>query len=365
MGNNKINGVSAGTGLGQALAFEQLFSQGGMADIASAATTDIGAQNTNFLRVTGNTTITSFGSNFKGPRFLVFEGAVTLTNSSTLVLPGGANITTAAGDVLIAIPGATLGTADKWIVTAYQKNKTPSESFFLGTRGITGLAGLSTAENTTGGGVVVVRDSASTFNPNGVEFYTNGAERGRFDINGNYMVGTTIVQSGNSSDPVGISLYGASSRGVGVFVRESPNSVLYVNNKTSGGGLIQFFNGGASVGQITSNGSTTTYGTSSDYRLKENIKPMTGALARVAALRPVTYKWKSSGQEDEGFIAHELQDVCPSAVFGKKDEVSEDGSIKPQSIDTSFLVATLTAAIQEQQSIINALAARVEKLEIA
>jgi hypothetical protein len=93
-----------------------------MADIASAATTDIGAQNTNFLRVTGNTTITSFGTNFKGPRFLVFEGAVTLTNSGTLVLPGGANITTSAGDVLIAIPGATLGTADKWIVTAYQRN---------------------------------------------------------------------------------------------------------------------------------------------------------------------------------------------------------------------------------------------------
>ena len=130
MGNNKINGVSAGTGTGQALAFEQLFSQGVMADLASAATTDIGAQNTNFLRITGNTTITSFGTNYRGPRFLVFEGAVTLTNSSTLVLPGGANITTAAGDVLIAIPGATLGTADKWIVTAYQKNTSVSNPNF-------------------------------------------------------------------------------------------------------------------------------------------------------------------------------------------------------------------------------------------
>jgi hypothetical protein len=120
MGNNKISGVTAGTGTGEALAFQQLFAQGVMADIASAATTDIGVQNTNFLRVTGNTTITSFGTAYKGPRFLVFEGAVTLTNSSTLVLPGGKNITTSAGDVLILIPGATLGTADKWIVAAYQ-----------------------------------------------------------------------------------------------------------------------------------------------------------------------------------------------------------------------------------------------------
>jgi hypothetical protein len=125
LGNNKITGLSAGTGSGQALAFQQLFDQGVMADIASAATVDIGAQNTNFLRVTGNTTITSFGTAYKGPRFLVFAGALTLTNSSTLVLPGGANITTSAGDCLIAIPGATLGTADKWIVTAYQKNAVP------------------------------------------------------------------------------------------------------------------------------------------------------------------------------------------------------------------------------------------------
>lgn len=125
MGNNKISGVTAGTGTGEALAFQQLFAQGTMQDLASAATTDIGLQNTNFLRITGNTTITSFGTNYRGPRFLVFAGAVTLTNSATLVLPGNANITTAAGDVLIAIPGATLGTADKWIVTAYQKNVVP------------------------------------------------------------------------------------------------------------------------------------------------------------------------------------------------------------------------------------------------
>ncbi len=121
MGNNKITGLAAGTGAGDAATWAQLFGASTQADIASAATTDIGVQNTSFLRVTGTTTITSFGSNFRGPRFLTFEGAVTLTNSSTLVLPGGANITTAAGDSLIVIPGATLGTADKWIVVAYQK----------------------------------------------------------------------------------------------------------------------------------------------------------------------------------------------------------------------------------------------------
>ena len=125
MGNNKITGLAAGTGSGDAATWAQLFGASTQADIASAATVDIGVQNTSFLRVTGTTTITSFGGNFRGPRFLTFADAVTLTNSSTLVLPGGADITTAAGDSLIVIPGATLGTADKWVVVAYQSNSVP------------------------------------------------------------------------------------------------------------------------------------------------------------------------------------------------------------------------------------------------
>ena len=101
------------------------------------------------------------------------------------------------------------------------------------------------------------------------------------------------------------------------------------------------------TGAISTTGTTTTYGTTSDYRLKENIAPMTGALTTVAALKPCTYTWKVDGSAGQGFIAHELQAVVPDAVTGDKDAVDEDGNPKYQGIDTSFLVATLTAAIQE------------------
>ncbi len=74
---------------------------------------------------------------------------------------------------------------------------------------------------------------------------------------------------------------------------------------------------------------------------------MQGALARIAALKPVTYKWNLDGSAAEGFIAHELAEVCPDAVIGEKDAVDADGKPIYQGIDTSFLVATLTAAIQE------------------
>ena len=83
---------------------------------------------------------------------------------------------------------------------------------------------------------------------------------------------------------------------------------------------------------------------------------MTGALAKIAELKPCTYTWKSNGSAGQGFIAHELQAVIPDAVTGDKDEIDKDGKPKHQGVDTSFLVATLTAAIQE-------LTARLEVLE--
>lgn len=86
--------------------------------LASATTTDIGAQASMFVDVSGTTTITGFGTNYEGPRFLRFTGALTLThNATTLNLPGAANITTAAGDTCIAIPNIT---PNGWNVVHYQ-----------------------------------------------------------------------------------------------------------------------------------------------------------------------------------------------------------------------------------------------------
>ena len=125
-------------------------------------------------------------------------------------------------------------------------------------------------------------------------------------------------------------------------------------------------NGDNTRGSITVSTSGTVYNTSSDYRLKENIAPMTGALAKVAQLNPVTYTWKETGDAGQGFIAHELQQLFPDAVTGDKDAVEErDGKefIVPQGIDTSFLVATLTAAIQELKAELDTTKARLAALE--
>jgi hypothetical protein len=108
-----------------------------------------------------------------------------------------------------------------------------------------------------------------------------------------------------------------------------------------------FYRSSSQVGNISVTTSATAYNTSSDYRLKENIVPMVGALAKVSLLKPVTYSWRIDGSNSEGFIAHELAEVVPDCVTGEKDAVDVDGKPVYQGIDTSFLVATLTAAIQE------------------
>jgi hypothetical protein len=162
-------------------------------------------------------------------------------------------------------------------------------------------------------------------------------------------------------------LVGASSAlGSSKFVAEADtttNNPMSVSNSRSTAATdysILFYRNTSIVGSIQTSLSATSYVTSSDYRLKDNIQPMTGALEKVALLKPVTYNWKLDGTQSQGFIAHELQAVVPDCVTGEKDEIDSEGNPKYQGIDTSFLVATLTAAIQEQQTLIEQLKARLD-----
>jgi hypothetical protein len=186
------------------------------------------------------------------------------------------------------------------------------------------------------------------------------AERARIDSSGNLLVGTTSFDNlpgGGTSKGTGAALGGSQIKAC----RSAYTVQVGVTTTGAGIYLQQFFQDGTNCGQITvSNSNATAYQTSSDYRLKDNPQPMTGALAKVAVLKPCTWSWKNTGDEGQGFIAHELQAVCPDAVSGTKDGVDEEGKPIYQGIDTSFLVATLTAAIQEQQALIQSLKARLD-----
>ena len=105
------------------------------------------------------------------------------------------------------------------------------------------------------------------------------------------------------------------------------------------------------------------FNTSSDYRIKENVIDVTGATDRIKSLRPVSYNQIGSDQHQEGFIAHEVQQVVPHVVSGEKDQVKSDGSIFVQTVNYSGLIATLTAALKESITRIEQLEAEVATLK--
>jgi hypothetical protein len=172
--------------------------------------------------------------------------------------------------------------------------------------------------------------------------------------------GTTITDFATAKmvlDASGNLSVGATSalNSVRIFAERSGGSVAGFNRTSSDGTNVLFYRSGSIVGDVSVTTTGTTFNSTSDYRLKESVAPMSGGLARVNALKPSVYKWKSNGSDGEGFLAHELAEVVPAAVNGEKDAVNEDGTIKAQSIDMSRIVPILVAAIKELTAEVNAL----------
>jgi len=139
---------------------------------------------------------------------------------------------------------------------------------------------------------------------------------------------------------------------------------LFLINRTSTTGqVLRFGQGGSQVGSIAVTATSTSYNTSSDYRLKEDIKPVLNPSDRVLALNPVNFAWKTDGTRVDGFLAHEAQEVVPEAVTGEKDALDSEGNPEYQGIDQGKLVPLLTAALQDALQKIEALETRVTELE--
>ncbi len=224
-----------------------------------------------------------------------------------------------------------------------------------------------------------------------LEFEVNGNYKARFDTNGNFRIGTTD-SSPVGNNEAGILLQGSTGA---IHASRSANVALFLN-RTNDGVIQQFRRAGTTIANISISSTTVTYGTGSDYRLKENVTDMSDGITRVKKLDPKRFNFIVEPDTIcDGFIAHEVAEVVPEAIAGEKDATEpigdvkdatgktlQTGVVKPdefdeeghtwtatgtqpvyQNIDQSKLVPLLTAALQEAIAKIETLETKVAALE--
>jgi len=193
----------------------------------------------------------------------------------------------------------------------------------------------------------------------GDELYLEGiGSSGSFKIGEDGTYGFN-VDLGNGQASIGTTTSNAQ-----LFVESNNDSVstFRLNDTSSGSGgknIAIFQRRGTNVGFINVTDSSTSFVTSSDHRLKENVVEITDATSRLKQLKPKRFNFKVDADKTvDGFIAHEVSSIVPEAITGEKDAVDEDGNPKYQGIDQAKLVPLLVKTIQE-------LEARITELENA
>ena len=189
------------------------------------------------------------------------------------------------------------------------------------------------------GGFYIIQ-SASGY----LHYYQNGVSRVYIDQNG--RVGVNYTGTAGWAEQLQV----RGTYGVGEYA-------IAAQISHSSGSLMRFGTSSGVCGSISGSGTSTSFNTSSDYRLKENDVKISDGITRLKQLRPIRFNWKSdSSSTEDGFFAHEVSPVVPESVTGEKDAEIDEIGAGYQSIDHSKLVPLLTAALQEA-------VARIEALE--
>jgi hypothetical protein len=193
----------------------------------------------------------------------------------------------------------------------------------------------------------IIAESQNTSSATRLEFWTGNSNADAVEAMRILGDGSLVI-NGTGIQGVASASFARGSNGMTFDSNTSPNA-------GNGHEFQTFRRNSTQIGSIVMNGTgNVTYSTSSDYRLKENVVSLKNGLDKVQKLNPVQFDWKESGETNEGFVAHEVQEICKEAVSGEKD------GEKMQGVDYGRITPLLVKAIQEQQTIINDLKSRLD-----
>lgn len=317
--------------------------------------------------------------------FTTLSASGAATFSSTLAVTGASTLTGTVTTTTITSPSATAMTIQSAGTTAMT----------IGTNRNIGIGGAVSSDTTykwltltgpttSGGGIVQVQNSDASVSANffcndlagyigtgtshPLLFRTNSSEAARIDASRNLLVGGTSLFGSGTSTGGKFQVFASSTASTaGMIVQDTGNGLGFTNNSgTANYNALIFANNGATAsycGGVSVSGTTTSFNTTSDYRMKEDVSPITSGLSVISALKPVNYTWISTQEKGEGFLAHELQEIIPLSVNGAKDAIDVNGKPKYQSVDYSKIVVHLVAAIKDLSAKNDAIEARLSALE--
>ena len=249
-------------------------------------------------------------------------------------------------------------------------NAAPQISFNKSNSNTLGTFGTALGANTDIGSIVFSGSDGTKFVPGALIAAEVDGTSGANDMPGRLVFSTTADGASSPTESFRVTSSGKLRFGGGGTNYNSSQIEVTADSTFAGATFYQpsaisytavfFRNLNGNVGSITTDGSATAYNTSSDYRLKENVTPITNGITRFQQLRPSQFNFIADPDKTfDGFLAHEAQAVVPECVIGEKDAVDEDGNPVYQGIDQSKLVPLLTAALQEAIAKIETLEARL------
>jgi hypothetical protein len=351
------------------------------------------------LRDTDDNNFAQFS--YSSGKLVVRNNSTTTTvNQFTLDSIGRMGIGTTSPAAKLEVEQSNSGTD-----TVFLSNSYNNKGFRTGNAGYATFSGYQDGNNTSSGnaygaliGLNTFYNGTSFYNDNqyvdpssilfkdgDIKFHTNDVsssgnftpnERLRITKAGNVGIGTTSptsrlhVQQTLASPSVpmvyfeadrGPSAYGATN--VRVDNLDYGYGMRFYKSGIYDSSAISFVNGSSNVGSISIGTSSTSYNTTSDYRLKENVASITDGITRLKQLQPKRFNFIGDTSVVDGFIAHEAKQVVPEAVTGEKDEVLPNGDPVYQGIDQAKLVPLLTAALQDAITKIEELETRIQTLE--